>query len=270
MTQPFTPGPIDEDLWALTQYLLKCGDLLDDLTRRPGEAPQRLADTIRTGSALYRTSLHTGKLLAQAALSDAATTVDGQEAITVLRRLTEATSNAAARASDAVSALAHGDTASADQLLKQSRAHLYRTPVAVQDVSGALLRHDGYRYAQEQAARENLGTSSPTVKVSEAQRRGLATFARGEAVVHESTTGTREVIAPLHAHMRATTIDALMDKGLISLTQLIQQDRYGVRLTTAGTQALLSARPTQNRGIARTAPAPVKAKGTTPPARTRR
>ncbi|MFE5298105.1 hypothetical protein [Streptomyces sp. NPDC056632] len=271
MTHPFTPGPIDEDLWALTQYLLKCGDMLDGLKRQAaGEAPQRLPDTVRTGSALYRTSLHTGKLLAQAALSDAATTVDGQEAIAALRRLTEAITSAAARASDALSALSHGDTASADRLLEQSRAHLYRTPVAVQDVSGALLRHDGYLYAQEQAARENLGTSAPTVKVSEAQRRGLATFARGEAVVHESAAGIREVIAPLHAHMRATTIDALVDKGLISLTQLVQPDRYGVRLTSDGVQALLSARPPQRRSPAFAAPAPSKVHNTARPAGARR
>ncbi|KUJ68685.1 hypothetical protein ACZ90_17565 [Streptomyces albus subsp. albus] len=270
MTHPFTPGPIDEDLWALTQYLLKCGDLLDDLTRQPGKAPQRLADTIRTGSALYRTSLHTSKLLAQTALSDASTTIDGQEAIAVLRRLTEATSNAAARASDAVSALAHGDTASANELLEHSRAHLYRTPVTVQNVSSALLRHDGYLYAQKQGARKNSGTSAPTVKVSEAQRRGLAAFARGEAVVHESAAGTREVIAPLSSHIRGTTIDALIDKGLISLTPLVQQDRYGVQLTTAGVQALVSARPVQNCGLVRTTPTPVRAKGTTLPARPRR
>ncbi|MFG3038094.1 hypothetical protein ACGFYZ_14405 [Streptomyces sp. NPDC048330] len=270
MSHPFTPGPIDEDLWALTQYLLKCGDLLDDLKRQSGDAPQRLPDTVRTGSALYRTSLHTSKLLAQAALSDAATTIDGQEAIAVLRRLNEATANAAARASDAVSALAHGDTASADRLLEQSRAHLYRTPVAVQDVSGALLRHDGYLYAQEQAVRENLGTSAPTVKVSEAQRRGLAAFARGVAVIHESAAGTREVVAPLSSHMRGATIDALMDKGLISLTKLVQQDRYCVRLTSDGVRALLSARPAQRRGPACTAPAPSKAKSLARPASARR
>ncbi|WP_282695215.1 hypothetical protein [Streptomyces sp. CC208A] len=270
MSHPFTPGPIDEDLWALTQYLLKCGDLLDDLQRQPGEPPQRLADTIRTGSALYRTSLHTGKLLAQAALSDAATTVDGQEAIAVLRRLTEATSNAAARASDALSALAHGDTAAAGRLLEQSRAHLYRTPVAVQDVSTALLRHDGFLYAQELAERERLGAGSPAVKVSEAQRKGLALLARGEAVLHTSDGGTREVVAPPAAHIRATTIDALVDKQLIALTSLVQQGRYGVRLTTAGVQALVSAPPARNHGLVLTAPAPVGTKGTTLPARRRR
>ncbi|OII62124.1 hypothetical protein BJP40_03720 [Streptomyces sp. CC53] len=261
MPNPFTPGPIDEDLWALTQYLLKCGDLLDDLNRQPGEASHRLPDTVRTGSALYRTSLHSGKLLAQSALSDAATTVDGQEAIAILRRLTEATANAAARASDAVSALAHGDTALAERLLEQSRAHLNRTPVAVQDVSGALLRHDGRLYARELAARENLGTL-PAVKVSEAQRKGLAVFARGEAVLHTSADGTREVVAPLAARMRATTVDALVEKKLIALTPLVQQGRYGVRLTAAGVQALLSAHPAQRRGPAATTPMPVVANST--------
>ncbi|MFD3997393.1 hypothetical protein [Streptomyces sp. NPDC058583] len=261
MTHPFAPGPIDEDLWVLTQNLLKCSDILDDLKRQPGEAPKRLPDTVRTGSALYRTSLHTHKLLAQAALSDAATTVDGQEAIAVLRHLTEATANAAARASDAVSALAHGDIALADRLLEQSHAHLYRTPVAVQDVSAALLRHDGYLYAQERAAREDLGTSGdPAVKVSEAQRKGLASLARGDAVVRGSTAGTREVATPLAAHMRATTIDALADKKLITLTPLAQQDRYGVRLTSDGVQALLSARPAQRRRPAAATPAPTTAK----------
>ncbi|WP_318209543.1 hypothetical protein [Streptomyces sp. SJL17-1] len=269
MTQPFTPGPIDEDLWTLTQYLLKCGDLLDALQRQPGEAPQRLPDTVRTGSALYRTSLHTGKLLSQAALSDAATTVDGQEAIAVLRRLTDAIASAAARASDAVSALAHGDTASADRLLEQSRAHLYRTPVAVQDVAAALLRHDGYLYAQQRAARENLGTHS-AIAVSEAQRKGLASFARGEGVLHASADGAREVVAPLATPMRATTIDALVDKKLIALTPLVQQGRYGVRLTSVGVQALLSAHPAQRRSPATTAPTPVAPRSTTRRAGARR
>lgn len=271
MTHPFTPGPIDEDLWALTQYLLKCGDLLDDLQRKPGEAPERLSAAVRTGSALYRTSLHTGKLLAQAALSDAVTTVDGQEAIAVLRRLTEATANAAARASDAVSALAHGDTDSADQLLERSRTHLNRTPMAVQDVSAALLRHDGYLYAQERATRENLTTNSSAVKISEAQRKGLASLARGDAVVRESVGGTREVATPLAAHMRTTTIDALVDKKLINLAPLAQQpDRYGVRLTAAGVQALISARLERHRGPVLTTPVPARAKGAALPARTRR
>ncbi|WP_328486056.1 hypothetical protein [Streptomyces zaomyceticus] len=260
MTHPFTPGPIDEDLWALSQYLLKCGDMLDDLKRQPGEAPKRLPDTVRAGSALYRTSLHTNKLLAQAALSDAATTVDGQEAIAILRHLTEAIANAAARASDAVSALANGNPALADRLLEQSRAHLYRTPVAVQDISAALLRHDGYLYAQERAARENLGSSDPAVKVSEAQRKSLASLARGDAVVRGSTAGAREIATPTAAHMRATTIDALVDKKLIALTPLAQQDRYGVRLTSNGVQALLSARQAQRRRPASASPAPTTAK----------
>lgn len=270
MTHPFTPGPIDEDLWALTQYLLKCSDLLDDLKRQLDETPDRLPHTIRTGSALYRTSLHVNKLLAQAALSDAATTVDGQEAIAILHRLTEVTARAAARASDAVSALAHGETALADQLLEQSRAHLHRAPVAVQNVSTALLRHDGYLCAQERATWEKLGTSDPGIKVSEAQRKGLASLARGDAVVRGSAAGSREVATPLAAHVRAMTIDALVDKELITLIPLAQQDRYSVRLTSDGVRALLSARPTQPHSPATPAPAPNKATSTTRPARARR
>ncbi|GAA3389107.1 hypothetical protein [Streptomyces roseoviridis] len=270
MTHPFTPGPIDEDLWAVTQYLLKCGDLLDELMRQRDEPPERLSATVRTGSALYRTSLHTGKLLAQAALSDAATTVDSQEAISVLRHLTEATANAAARASDAVSALAHAETALANRLLEQSRTHLYRTPVAVQDVSAALLRHDGYLYAQERATREKLSTNSPTVKVSEAQRKGLASLARGDGVVRETATGTREVASPPAAYMRAATIDALVDKKLITLTPLLQQDRYGVRLTSDGIQALVSAGPAQHRRPAAVTSVPTTVTSTARPVGARR
>ncbi|MFD8550138.1 hypothetical protein ACFV08_00710 [Streptomyces fradiae] len=266
MTHPFTPGPIDEDLWALTQHLLKCGGLLDDLKQQPGEAPQRLANTVRTGSALYRTSLHTSKLLAQASLSDAATTADGQEGIAALRRLAEAISNAAARAADAVSALARDDTDSADELLEQSHAYLIRTPVAVHDVSSALLRHDGYLYALQRAERENLSPDAPAIRVSEAQRKGLASLARGDGIVRETASGTREVITPLSAYMRAATIDALLDRQLITLTPLNQQDRYGVRLTPSGVRTLLSARPVPLP----TTPVPAKAPGAPGPAAARR
>ncbi|MGW6393091.1 hypothetical protein ACWFR1_21860 [Streptomyces sp. NPDC055103] len=252
--------PSEEDLHFLTRSLLVCFNKLDDLKSQRGTAAERLPDTVRIGGALHQTSLYVGKLLAQTALSDAGTTVDGREAVVVLRRLTTHTANSAIWAADCVSSLVHDDTISADRQLEWTRAHLAKTPVMVQDVSAALLRHDGYLYAQERATRENLDTSGPAVKVSQAQRKGLASLARGDAVVRGSTAGTREVATPLAAHMRATTIDALADKKLITLTPLAQQDRYGVRLTSDGVQALLSARPAQHSHPASVTPAPTTAK----------
>ncbi|MFF2567269.1 hypothetical protein [Streptomyces sp. NPDC058084] len=269
MTHPFTPGPNEEDLHSLTRFLLACFDKLDALKHQGGPAPERLPDTARTGGTVHQTSWHAGKLLAQAALSDAATTADGREAIAVLRHLTEATTSAAARAADSISALAHGDTDSSERLLAQARAHLAKTPVAVQDVTAALLRHDGVLHAQEQAAR--LGLGADTVKVSEAQRKALASLARGDGVIRRSSTGIREVTSPLAAHhLRATTIDALVDRQLVALTPLPQDDRYGIRLTPAGIQALLSARPVPRRSAVVTSPVPATPRSTARPASSRR
>ncbi len=125
MAHPYPLGPSDEELWALTRYLLDSGDQLDDLKRR-GTAPERLQDAVHTGGALHQTSLHAARLLAKAALSNATTTVDGLDAVSLLRRLAEATTSAALRAADSIAALAHGDTTTADRLLEQARIHLYR------------------------------------------------------------------------------------------------------------------------------------------------
>ncbi|GLV88765.1 hypothetical protein Slala04_02190 [Streptomyces lavendulae subsp. lavendulae] len=87
-----------------------------------------LQETVQFADALRQTSLATGKLLATAALSDAATTLDGREAITLLRHLTEATFLAAIRTADTISDLAHGNTAPASASLDRAAAHLAGTP----------------------------------------------------------------------------------------------------------------------------------------------
>lgn len=237
-TYPLHPSP--EELWSLTRYLLASGARLDDLKRR-GAAPEQLQDTVRAGGALHQTSLHAAGLLAKAALSDATTTVDGLDAVSLLRRLAEATASAALRTADAIAALAHGDTTTADRLLEQARFHLHRAPVTCQEVGSALLRHDGYLYAQARAARENL-VAGGSVKISEAQRKGLASLARGDGVFRGPRRGIRELESPLSASVRTATIDALVDKELIALTPLRGQDgRTAIRLTSAGIQALLAA-----------------------------
>ncbi|MEU3747301.1 MULTISPECIES: hypothetical protein [Streptomyces] len=248
MAHSYPLGPSDEELWALTRYLLASGGQLDDLKRR-GTAPERLQDAVRTGGALHQTSLHAAGLLAKAALSDATTTVDGLVAVSLLRRLAEATASAALRAADSIAALAHGDTTTADHLLEQARVHLHRTPVTCQEVGSALLRHDGYLYAQARAARENLGPSAGTVKVSEAQRKGLASLARGDGVFREARHSVRELESPLNASVRTATIDALAAKELLTLTPLTgKQCRSAIRLTSAGIQALLAASPPKPGG----------------------
>lgn len=219
--------------------------------------PGRLQETVRAASALRQTSLVAGQLLTKAALSDAATTFDGREAIALLRHLTEAVSLAAVRAADTVSALAHNDTASAGILLEQAAAHLAGTPSAVQLVSSALLRHEGYFHAHDRAARENLGTGQGAVKISEAQRKALASLARGDGVLHEASSGLREVVAPLAAYVsvRASTIDALASRDLLTLTPLpTQPDHFGLRVTSDGVRSLLAAAPRPPRSPSLTAP----------------
>ncbi|MEU7117958.1 MULTISPECIES: hypothetical protein [Streptomyces] len=243
MAHPYPLGPSDEELWALTRYLLASGDQLDDLKRR-GTAPKRLQDAVRTGGALHQTSLHAAGLLAKAALSNATTTVDGLDAVSLLRRLAEATATAALRAADSIAALAHGDTTTADRLLEQARVHLHRAPVTCQEVGSALLRHDGYLYAQARAARENLAPGGGAVKVSEAQRKALASLARGDGVFRDARRSVRELESPLNASVRTATIDALAARKLLTLTPLTgQEGRSAIRLTSEGIQALLAAPP---------------------------
>ncbi|MEU8617349.1 hypothetical protein [Streptomyces sp. NPDC048623] len=219
-------------------------DSLDALRRQRGPAADRLADTVRTAGLMHQTSLLAGRLLAQTALSDAPTTSDGLHAVALLRRLAEATTSAAGHAANTISALAHGDAEASEQLLGQTGDALARTPVAVQDVGAALLRHDGFLYAQHRAARDQTVTGSAAVKVSEAQRKGLAAFARGDAVVRDAYSGGREVATPLGTQLRAATIDALVGKKLVGLTPLPgQPGRYGARLTSSGVRTLLEARP---------------------------
>ncbi|WP_282698147.1 hypothetical protein [Streptomyces sp. CC208A] len=219
-------------------------DRLDEPRRQRGSATERLADTVRAAGWIHQTSFLAGRRLAQTALSDAPTTMDGLHAVALLRRLAEATTHASGHVANTISALAHGDIAASEDLLVQAKAALARTPVAVQDVGAALLRHDGVLYAQERAARDQTMTGSTAVKVSEAQRKGLAVFARGDAVVRTSHSGIREVATPLGAHLRATTIDALVDKKLVDLTPLQgTTERYGARLTASGVRTLLEARP---------------------------
>ncbi|MFF4871473.1 hypothetical protein [Streptomyces sp. NPDC000961] len=248
MTHHHPIDPSGEELWALTRYLLTSGDRLDKLKLR-GAAPERLRDAVSAGGALHQTSLHAAGLLAKAALSNATTTVDGLAAVSLLRRLAEATTSAALRAADSIAALAHGDTTTADRLLEQARDHLHRAPVTCQEVGSALLRHDGYLYAQARAARENLGTGGSVVKVSEAQRKGLASLARGDGVLREARRSVRELESPLSASVRPATIDALAAKELLTLTPLTgQQGRSAVQLTSAGIQALLAASPPRPGG----------------------
>ncbi|MFF0551125.1 hypothetical protein ACFYUL_19415 [Streptomyces sp. NPDC004311] len=176
-------------------------------------------------------------------MSDAATTLDGREAITLLRHLAEATSLAAVRTADTISDLAHGDTAPASASLDRAAAHLAGTPTAVHRVGEALQRHEGHLHAQDHAARENLGAAEPTAKVSEAQRRALASLARGDAVLRYAY-GRREVIAPPASYLsvRASTIDALAPRGLVTLTALPEQPgHHGLHVTRAGLRALLAA-----------------------------
>ncbi|MFD6245342.1 hypothetical protein [Streptomyces roseolus] len=245
-------------------------DRLDTLRRQRGSANDRLADTVRTTGWIHQTSLLAGRLLAQTALSNAPTTTDGLHAVALLRRLAEATTQAAGHAADTISALAHGDTSASEHLLGQAKDALARTPVAVQDVGAALLRHDGFLYAQERAARDQTVTGSAAVKVSEAQRKGLAVFARGDAVVRTSYSGVREVAMPLGVHLRATTIDALVDKKLVDLTVLQgPTERYSARLTSSGVRTLLEARPVPSLPTA--VPAPITARAGAPrPAGARR
>ncbi|MFG3348648.1 hypothetical protein ACGF1Z_26760 [Streptomyces sp. NPDC048018] len=219
-------------------------DRLETLRRRRDPAADRLAGTVRTAALVHQTSLLAGRLLAQTALSDAPTTPDGLHAVALLRRLAEATTAAAGHAANTISALAHGDAEASDHLMGQTKDALARTPVAVQDVGAALLRHDGLLYARDRAACNQSVVRSTAVKVSEAQRKGLAAFARGDAVVRDAHSGGREVVTPLGAQLRAATIDALVDKKLVGLTPLPgQPGQYGARLTSSGIRTLLEARP---------------------------
>lgn len=203
-----------------------------------------MQETVRAGGALRQTALVAGQLLAKAALSDATTTVDGREAIALLRHLAEETSLASVRTADTISALAHGDTASANLFLEQAATHLTGTPSAVHRVGNALLRHEGYLHAQDRAARQDLGPGEDAVKISEAQRKALASLARGDGVLRETGSGLREVVAPLAAYVsvRVATIDALASRDLLTLTPLPKQPgHYGLRVTSAGVHALLAA-----------------------------
>lgn len=203
-----------------------------------------MQETVRFGGALRQTSLVAGQLLAKVALSHATTTVDGREAIALLRHLAEVTSLAAVRTADTISALAHGDTASANLFLEQAATHLTGTPSAAQRVGNALLRHEGYPHAQDRATRQELGPGEDAVKISEAQRKALASLARGDGVLRETGTGLREVVAPRTAYVsvRTATIDALASRDLLTLTPLPKQPgHYGLRVTPAGVHALLAA-----------------------------
>ncbi|MCX4718289.1 hypothetical protein [Streptomyces virginiae] len=220
-----------------------------------------LQETAQVADALRQTSQVTGKLLATASLSDAATTLDGREAIALLRHLTEATSLAAIRTADTISDLAHGDTAPASASLDRAAAHLAGTPTAVHRVGDALQRHEGHLHAQDHAARNNLGAAEPTAKVSEAQRRALASLARGDAVLRD-VYGRREVIAPPASYLsvRASSIDALATRGLVTLTTLPEQPgHHALHVTTAGLRALLAAAsgPRRRQPLPARRPAPV-------------
>ncbi|WP_329309187.1 hypothetical protein [Streptomyces microflavus] len=270
MDSPHSSVPSPDDLFSLTRHLLASMDRLDALRRQRGSAADRLAYTVRTADAMHRTSLLASRLLARTALSDAPTTTDGLRAIALLRRLTEATTSATGHVTDAISALAHGDTKASDRLLGQTRAALARTPVAVQDVGAALLRHDGFLYAQDRAARDPTVTGSAAVKVSEAQRKGLAAFARGDAVLRDAYSGGLEVVTPLDAHLRASTIDALVAKKLVDLVPLPgQPSRYGAQLTSSGVRTILEASPVL--ALPTAVPRPAAARpGTSRPAGARR
>ncbi|WP_328764333.1 hypothetical protein [Streptomyces sp. NBC_00272] len=258
MPQPFALGPSNEELLLLTNLLLDAAYGFDDLKKQRSAGQGQLEKMVRISGTLHRTSLLCGKLLSKAALSDAPTTLDGREAVALLRQLTEATTTAAARAADTISALAHDDTASAGGLLEQTRAPLSRAPSAVEPIRAALLRHDGLLYAQIRAAREGLSPGPKTVTISDAQRKGLASLARGDGVFRERY-GIREVVSPLSAHVLPATVDALASKRLITVTPLPEhQDRFGLRLTTTGVQALLAASTRRVRSVTATTPAPAR------------
>ncbi|MCZ0978732.1 hypothetical protein O1L60_04280 [Streptomyces diastatochromogenes] len=270
MDSPHSSVPSPDDLNSLTRHLLVSMDSLDALRLQRGPAADRLTDTVRTAGLIHQTSLLAGRLLAQTALSNAPTTSDGLHAVALLRRLAEATTSAAGHAANTISALAHDDAEASKQLLRQARNALARTPVAVQDVGAALLRHDGFLYAQHRAARDQTVPGSMAIKVSEAQRKGLASFARGDAVVRDAYSGRREVVTPLGTQLRAATIDALVDKKLVGLAPLPgQPGRYGARLTSSGVRTLLEAHPVPAPPT--TAPSPTTARPGIPrPAGTRR
>ncbi|MEU3402981.1 hypothetical protein ABZ766_03365 [Streptomyces sp. NPDC006670] len=203
-----------------------------------------MQEAVRFAGTLRQTSLVAGQLLAKVALSPATTTVDGLEAISLLRHLAEATSLAAVRTADTISALAHGDSASANLFLEQAATHLTGTPSAVQRVGSALQRHEGYLHAQDRATRQELGLGKDAVKISEAQRKALASLAQGDGVLRETDTGLREVVAPLAAYVsvRTATIDALASRDLLTLTPLPKQPgHHRLRVTAAGVHALLAA-----------------------------
>ncbi|MEU9939098.1 hypothetical protein [Streptomyces lavendulae] len=258
MPQCFPLGPSNEELLLLTNLLLDAAYGFDDLKKQPIAGPGRLEKVVRISGTLLRTSLLCGNLLSTTALSAAPTTVDGREAVALLRQLTEATTTAAARAADTISALAHNDAASGDRLVEQIGAPLSRGPSAVEQVRAALLRHDGLLYAQTRAAREGLSTGVKTATVSDAQRKGLASLARGDGILRERY-GVREVVSPLSAHVLPVTVDALAAKELITVTSLPDhQDRFGLHLTTAGVQALLAASARRGRTVTTAMPAPAR------------
>ncbi|MCM1969450.1 hypothetical protein [Streptomyces sp. G1] len=225
-----------------------------------------MTETVRAAGVLQQTSLVAGQLLAKTALSHARTTVDGRQAIALLRKLAKATSLAALLTAETISALAHDDTAAANLLLEQAATHLSGTPSAVHRVGSALLRHEGYLHAQDRAARQDLGPAKDAVKVSEPQRQALASLARGDGVLRETGTGLREVVAPLAAYVsvRIATIDALASRDLLTLTPLPEQPgHYRLHVTPAGVHALLAANPQPLRSPPRS---PVAVRPATPAA----
>ncbi|MEW1699026.1 hypothetical protein ACIQCR_31195 [Streptomyces sp. NPDC093249] len=256
MTSPPASAPNNDDLGSLTRRLLTGMTELGSLQRLRGSAADRLPGAVRAAGIVHQTSLLAGGLLAQAALSNASTTADGRQAVALLRHLTEMTTKAAALTAGTIAALSVGDTEASLRLLEQTRTTLARTPVTIQDAAGALLRHDGYLHAQDRAVQDRAVSASTAVKVTETQRKGLASLAQSDAVVRQSGLGRREVLTPLGARMRTSTIDALVDKDLVDLTPLPgQTDRYGVRLTSAGVRTLLAARPATTLATAVPVPA---------------
>ncbi|MEU8543219.1 hypothetical protein AB0C52_25080 [Streptomyces sp. NPDC048717] len=241
---------------ALGDRLLHASQAIADLrlvlSSVDGDAQERLTQLTRECLTL---SGQASTLATRTAMSSAACTVDGREAIGLLTRMTAAASAGAIHVTAAMSALDQGDRAGAEIHVRTALGDLQpigRTSWAAAD---ALTRHEGVLNAQLEAEIYPFAPEAQPEQVTEPQRQALAHIAQGTVILHSAEHGRPRELREAGA-VRLTTVDALQKRKLITLTAHPDDpERSSVALTSAGRHVLLaanSARP----GAATTTPAP--------------
>ncbi|BAU87995.1 rho GTPase-activating protein 23 [Streptomyces laurentii] len=175
---------------ALGDRLLHVSQAITDLRLIPSttdaDAQERLTQLTRECLTL---SVRASTLATRTAMSSAACTVDGREAIGLLTRMTAAASAGAIHVTAVLSALAQGDQTGAAALVDSALSGLQPIGRMSWAAAAALTRHEGVLNAQLDTEVYPFDPEAEPEQVTEPQRQALAHIARGIVVLHTAEHG---------------------------------------------------------------------------------